>query len=80
MRITLLASASLLALMAGQAQAATATATLGVSVTIAAACTVSTTALAFGTQGVLAANVDQTGSVILTWTRARMVRASRHAR
>jgi spore coat protein U-like protein len=69
MRITLLASASLLALMAGQAQAATATATLGVSVTIAAACTVSTTALAFGTQGVLAANVDQTGSVILTCTK-----------
>lgn len=69
MRINLLISASILAILAGQAQAATATATLGVSVTIAAACTVSTTALAFGTQGVLAANVDQTGSVILTCTK-----------
>ncbi|MDB5648681.1 MAG: hypothetical protein JWL62_201 [Hyphomicrobiales bacterium] len=69
MRVYILSSVSVLALMCNQTQAATATATLGVSVTIAAACTISTTPLAFGTQGVLTANIDQTGTVILNCTK-----------
>ena len=52
----------------GIAQAATATTTFTVSVTITASCTISATNLAFGTQGVLAANVDSTSTISITCT------------
>lgn len=53
------------------AEAATVTNTFTVQITIANACDVTTTApttLDFGTQGVLAANVDQTSTVTVTCT------------
>ena len=50
-------------------EAATATGTFNVQVTIAATCVVtSATNLNFGTQGVLAANVDQTSTINVTCT------------
>lgn len=52
-----------------QAQAATSSGTLGISLTLAAACAVSTTAIAFGTVGLISANVDQTGTVTVTCTK-----------
>ena len=51
------------------AEAATATGSFNVQVTIAATCVVtSATNLNFGTQGVLAANVDQTSTINVTCT------------
>jgi spore coat protein U-like protein len=51
------------------AKAATATGSFNVQVTIAATCVVtSATNLNFGTQGVLAANVDQTNTITVTCT------------
>jgi spore coat protein U-like protein len=51
------------------AEAATATGSFNVQVTIAATCVVtSATNLNFGTQGVLAANVDQTNTITVTCT------------
>ena len=51
------------------AEAATATGSFNVQVTIAATCVVtSATNLDFGTQGVLAANVDQTSTINVTCT------------
>jgi spore coat protein U-like protein len=47
----------------GVVQATTQTTTFTVSVTITASCTISATNLAFGSQGVLAANVDQTSTI-----------------
>jgi spore coat protein U-like protein len=49
-------------------QAATATTTFTVSVTITASCTISATNVAFGSQGVLVANVDQTSTITATCT------------
>ncbi len=52
-----------------EAEAATATGSFNVQVTIAATCVVtSATNLDFGTQGVLAANVDQTSTINVTCT------------
>ena len=56
------------ALIAPLANAATATSTLNVSLTITDSCIVSTTPVAFGTQGVLASAVDATGTVVVTCT------------
>lgn len=50
------------------AHAATATTTFTVSVTITASCTISATNLAFGTQGALTANVDQTSTITVNCT------------
>ena len=51
------------------AEAATATGSFNVQVTIAATCVVdSATTLDFGTQGVLAANIDQTSAINVTCT------------
>lgn len=50
------------------AEAATATANFTVSVTVVASCTISATPLAFGSQGVFAANVDQTSTLTVTCT------------
>ena len=51
------------------AEAATVTGTFNVQVTIAATCALnSSTNLNFGTQGVLAANVDQTSTITVTCT------------
>lgn len=63
-----LMAASSWGLGTGVAQAATATTTFTVSVTITASCTISATNLAFGTQGVLAANVDSTSTISITCT------------
>jgi spore coat protein U-like protein len=52
------------------AVAGTATTTLGVSVTINAGCNVSTTAVAFPTQTVLASPVNQTGTMVVTCTNS----------
>jgi spore coat protein U-like protein len=53
----------------GDAKAATATGSFNVQVTIAATCVVtSATNLNFGTQGVLAANIDQTNTITVTCT------------
>lgn len=68
MRGILIVAASVAALASGSAQAATATGSLGVSISIAAACTVAGGTLNFGSQGVLAANVDQTGTFGVTCT------------
>lgn len=52
-----------------RAEAATATGSFNVKVTIAATCVVtSATDLDFGTQGVLAANIDQTSAITVTCT------------
>jgi spore coat protein U-like protein len=51
------------------AEAATVTGTFNVQVTIAATCALNSASnLNFGTQGVLAANVDQTSTVTVTCT------------
>ena len=51
--------------------AATATTTLAVQVTITASCTInSASALNFGTQGILSANVDQTSTIQVTCTNS----------
>lgn len=66
-----LASAAVLAglgLASGLAYAATQTTTFTVSVTITASCTISATNLAFGNQGVLTANVDQTSTITANCT------------
>lgn len=58
-------------LAASNAQAATATANMPVTITIQNACNVSAvapTTLAFGTQGPLTANVDQTSTITVTCT------------
>ncbi len=52
----------------GVAHATTQTTTFTVSVTIAASCTISASNLAFGPQGVLAANVDQTSTLTVNCT------------
>ena len=61
-----LMTASSLGLGGGIAQAATATTTFTVSVSIAATCTIGVADLAFGPQGVLSANVDQTSTITVT--------------
>jgi spore coat protein U-like protein len=70
--LSLLCGASVLASSPGidgdVAHGATATTTFTVSVTIAAACSISATNLAFGTQGVLAANVDQSSTITVNCT------------
>jgi spore coat protein U-like protein len=61
--------AALLFFPRSDARAATATGSFNVQVTIAATCVVtSATALNFGTQGVLATNVDQTSTINVTCT------------
>jgi spore coat protein U-like protein len=52
----------------GAAHATTQTTTFTVSVTITASCTISASNLAFGSQGVLAANVDQTSTITVQCT------------
>lgn len=53
----------------GSAEAATATGSFNVRVTIAATCVVTSAVdLDFGTQGVLAANIDQTSTITITCT------------
>ncbi|MDB5596076.1 MAG: hypothetical protein JWM36_3037 [Hyphomicrobiales bacterium] len=69
MKRRLFMAAALLGCTSIQAQAATTSSTLGVSLTLAAACSVSTSAIAFGTVGLLSANVDQTGTVTVTCTK-----------
>src|SRR3954451_11695530 len=60
---------ALLLASASSPRAATSTATMTVQMTITATCTVnSATTLNFGTQGVLAANVDQTSTIQVTCT------------
>ena len=54
--------------LGGTARATTATTTFAVSVTITASCTISATTLAFGSQGVLVANVDSTSTITATCT------------
>jgi spore coat protein U-like protein len=54
---------SAIGLSIGVAYATTQTTTFTVSVTITASCTISASNLAFGSQGVLAANVDQTSTI-----------------
>jgi spore coat protein U-like protein len=61
--------AALLFFPRNDARAATATGSFNVQVTIAATCVVtSATALNFGTQGVLATNVDETSTINVTCT------------
>ncbi len=60
--------AGLLGAMISTAQAATVTANLGVQITLTAACTVTGGTLNFGTQGVLASNIDNTASLTVTCT------------
>jgi spore coat protein U-like protein len=50
------------------AKAGTATASLAVSITITAGCTVTGNTLNFGSQSVLAANIDQTTTIAVTCT------------
>jgi spore coat protein U domain-containing protein, fimbrial subunit CupE1/2/3/6 len=61
-----LIAASSLGLGGGIAQATTATTTFTVSVTITASCTIGVANLAFGSQGILSANVDQTTTITVT--------------
>ena len=70
MQYFLVALAAAVCLFAnGEAEAATATGSFNVQVAIAATCVVtSATTLDFGTQGVLAANVDQTSTINVTCT------------
>jgi spore coat protein U-like protein len=49
-------------------QASTTSTTFNVSLTITASCAVSATALAFGSAGIIAANVDNTSTVTVTCT------------
>lgn len=60
--------AMLIGLACGEASAVTATNNLAVSMTITAACTVTGGTLAFGSQGVLAANVDASTTFGVTCT------------
>ncbi|NGO54553.1 Csu type fimbrial protein [Allomesorhizobium camelthorni] len=63
-KLCLIAAAFAAALMSQTAFAATTTTTFGVSATVAATCVInSASALAFGTVGALAANVDQTSTI-----------------
>src|SRR4051812_49365081 len=57
-------------LASGGAEAATATASFTVSVTITASCAISASNLAFGSQGVLAADVDSTSTISVTCTNS----------
>jgi len=59
---------SAIGLSIGVASATTQTTTFTVSVSIAASCTISASNLAFGPQGVLAANVDQTSTLTVQCT------------
>jgi spore coat protein U-like protein len=59
---------SAIGLIIGVAHATTQTTTFTVSVTITASCTISASNLAFGPQGVLAANVDQTSTITVQCT------------
>jgi spore coat protein U-like protein len=59
---------SAVSLSVGAAHATTQTTTFTVSVTITASCTISASNLAFGSQGVLAANVDQTSTITVQCT------------
>jgi spore coat protein U-like protein len=63
-----LIAAILLPLCQAPSQAATTTTTFNVSLTITASCTVSATALAFGSSGVIAANIDNTSTVTVQCT------------
>ena len=63
---TLGLAAGFLLLSAELLRAATATTTFNVSLTITASCTVSATALAFGSTGLIAANIDNSSSVTVT--------------
>jgi spore coat protein U domain-containing protein, fimbrial subunit CupE1/2/3/6 len=54
----------------GGAEAATATASFTVSVTITASCAISAGNLAFGSQGVLSADVDSTSTIAVTCTNS----------
>lgn len=68
---TLSATALAMLCLASAAHAATVTNTMPVKITIQNACNVATTApttLDFGTQGVLAANVDSTATITVTCT------------
>ena len=59
------------ALSATSAMATVATGTLAVSMTVQATCTVtSTSAVAFGTSGLLTANTDATGTVVVACTNS----------
>jgi spore coat protein U-like protein len=69
MKRHLLIATAFLGLTCVHAQAATVSSTLGVSLTLAAACVVSTTAVAFGSVGLIPAAVDQTGTVSVTCTK-----------
>lgn len=61
--------ASVVGVAAQEAKASVATGTLSVSMTIQASCTLaSTSPVAFGTQGVLTANTDATGSLTVQCT------------
>ena len=51
-------------------QASTTSTTFNVSMTITASCTVSATALTFGSSGIIAANVDNTSTVTVTCTNS----------
>lgn len=70
MRYFIVAVTLAICCLAGRgAQALTATGSFNVRVTIAATCVVTTaTDLDFGTQGVLAANIDQTSAITVTCT------------
>ena len=62
-------TAAIFSFAGSAAEAATATGSFNVQVTIAATCVVtSATNLNFGTQGVLAANIDQTSAINVTCT------------
>jgi spore coat protein U-like protein len=68
MKKILLSGLSFLALSAGIAHAATATTTFTSKIVITAACAVTATNLDFGTQGIIAANVDMTSTISVTCT------------
>jgi spore coat protein U-like protein len=68
MKKILLSGLSFIALNAGFAHAATATTTFLAKVVIAGACSVTATNLDFGTQGIIAANVDMTSAISVTCT------------
>jgi spore coat protein U-like protein len=57
-------------LASGAAEAATATASFTVSVTITASCAIAASNLAFGSQGVLSADVDSTSTLSVTCTNS----------
>lgn len=55
-------------LATGTAQAATQNSTMGVSMTVTGGCTVAAGSISFGTQSIITANVDQTGTLSVTCT------------